>query len=812
MAGADIRYIVECDATGALKSIKELDGAINQAAGTTAKAGGSSGPFGSLFAQFTAGTLVASALRKGIGALKDAVADAIQGAIEEEKTENNLRAALELTGRTVEGNIQHYLKFSQEQHRATLFTHEQVEASQALLLQLTDLDQNGIDRATKGAMGLASTMGIDLHSATMMVTKAMEGNYGALARVGIRVGENLTAEQKETSLLDQLIQLYGRSTKEVGTFGGSLTQLAKNWDEVKTDAGKAVLATEGLGGAIVGLNKAISNFVSGGAFTKFLGQLERFPVIRNFSDGLKLLAFMLELESAKADHAAKVNAGLGVAAGAMGKAFSGAAPMLKAFGIDFKGLVDMFTGAPTKINQVGNKVRELTAAEIKAAKEAADAYKKLGDAAADIVAKYNPLLGAMMKLKAEEDTLTKARKAGAMSIGDYDKAMAANAKAMKDVGVEAGKSAKAQGEMVKAAQDIINRYNPMHAAMVKAIDDEKKLDAALKAGVITDKAYAKGLESIHKDLDAAADAEKKAKTATSAFASSIQDMVNKLKITGPGFKTATTAEKALVAALVMGMISLKQYKKLHDDLNKTLKDTSGVTTWANTTVGKIEQVCTAAQQGLGAIEAAMQQSLTNKLALLDEEYQARLDLINNSVMNEEEKEVAITALDAEYTMKRRALEVSAAQKAKIIAIAQAIINVAEGVTAALSALPPPFNIALAAITAAAGAVQIAIIRSQPIGAAAGAIFKQKALLMSQASGQEYEVAEGGEAEIVSSPRQLREAIMGKRGKGVGPGQPITLHNHIYIDGKEMKTFITKTIRELSKAELMQIHPRAIRAY
>jgi hypothetical protein len=757
--------------------------------------------------------LVASALQKGIGALKDVIASSITNAIEAEQAENNLKAALEITGRTVEGNIQHYKKFAAEQLKATTYTDEQVMASQALLLQLTSLDQKGLDRATKGAMGLASTMGIDLHSATMMVTKAMEGNYGALGRVGIRVGENLTAEQKQASMLDQLEKLYGRSTREVGTFGGSLKQLANNWDEVKEQAGKAVIETEGFGTAIVALNKAMSNFVASGAFTRFLEQLERFPVIRSFSDALKLLTLSLELEAAKADHAAKVNAGLGIAIDVVGKAFAKAAPLTKVFGIDFAALVGMFASAPAKINEVGNKVHELTAAEIKAAKEAADAYKKLGDAAADIVAKYNPLLGAMIKLKAEEDTLTKAWKAGAMSIGDYDRAMAANAKATKDVGVEAGKSAKAQGALAKAAVDIITKYNPMHAAMVKAIDDEMKLNAALKAGVITDKAYAKGLESIHKDLDAAADAEKKAKTATSAFASSIQDMVNKLKITGPGFKTATTAEKALVAALVMGMISLKQYKKLLDDLNKTLKDTSGVTTWANTTVGKIEQVCTAAQQGLGAIEAAMQQSLTNKLALLDEEYQARLDLINNSVMNEEEKEVAITALDAEYTMKRRALEVSAAQKAKIIAIAQAIINVAEGVTAALSALPPPFNIALAAITAAAGAVQIAIIRSQPIGAAAGAIFKQKALLMSQASGQEYEVAEGGEAEIVSSPRQLREAIMGRGARG-GSAQTIVEHHHhhVYIDGKEMKTFISKTIREGTKSENMLIHPRAIRAY
>jgi hypothetical protein len=810
---ADIQYIVTMDASGALKSIKDLDGAINQAAGTTAKAGGSSGPFGSLFAQFTAGTLVASALQKGMGALKDIIASSITNAIEAEQAENNLKAALEITGRTVEGNIQHYKKFAAEQLKVTTYTDEQVMASQTLLLQLTSLDQKGLDRATKGAMGLASTMGIDLHSATMMVTKAMEGNYGALGRVGIRVSENLTGEQKQTALLDQLEKLYQRSTKETETFGGAMKQLANNWDELKEAGGKAILETEGLGTAIVALNKAMSNFVASGAFTRFLGQLERFPVIRSFSDALKLLTLSLELESAKADHAAKVNAGLGIAIDTVGKTFAKAAPLTKIFGIDFAALVGMFTGAPTKINEVGNKVRELTAAEIKAAKEAADAYKKLGDAAAAVVAKYNPLLGAMMKLKAEQDTLTKAWKAGAMSADAYDKAMAANAKAMKDVGLEAGKSAKAQGEIVKAAQEIINRYNPMHAAMVKAIDDEKKLDAALKAGVITDKAYAKGLESIHKDLDMAAKAAKDAKAPTAAFAASIQDVINHVRPMNAAMLTAIAREKAATTAYKTGNITLKEYIKLLKEITKDLKaNDSETAAWVTAAQKWVDKWVLGWAVGISAIEAAMRQSATNKLAILDEEYQARLDLINNSVMNEEEKEAAITALDAEYNMKRRQAEVKAAQAAKITAIAMAIINVAEGVTKALSALPPPFNIALAAITAAAGAIQIALIKSQPIGAAKGAIFKQKALLMSQTTGQEYEVAEGGEAEIVSSPRQLREAIMGKRGKGVGPGQPITLHNHIYIDGKEMKTFITKTIRELSKAELMQIHPRAIRAY
>lgn len=48
---------------------------------------------------------------------------------------------------------------------------------------------------------------------------------------------------------------------------------------------------------------------------------------------------------------------------------------------------------------------------------------------------------------------------------------------------------------------------------------------------------------------------------------------------------------------------------------------------------------------------------------------------------------------------------------KLAAIASAIINTAVGVTKALSASPPPFNFANAALVAAAGAAQIAAIRS-----------------------------------------------------------------------------------------------------
>ena len=801
----DVRIDVYADTHGAPKNIKDVDDALDKVAGTAGKADGASG---GLWKQFAFGQIAVNALKKAYDALKGVVEDSIKNALGQEKAENDLKAALEITGRTVDGNLKHYLDFAAAQMKVTTYTDDEIEASQALLLQLTRLDQQGVDRATKGAMGLATVMGMDLHGATVMVTKAMEGNFGALGRVGIKVAENLTVEQKQASLLDQLEKLYQRSTKETDTFGGSLKQLKNSWGEVLETTGTAIIKNETLQKAVKDLKEWTDKLASSPDFQLWLntvidGLVKAAELTGKFAMGCRDLMMNVfgatKADKELADAQVKLNAALDRAAAA---------------GHNYRERMDAIRAAAEKlkpkIDEVGTGTHTLTAEEIKAA----EAKKKLAATAQNLLDKYLPLLGAMNKLKEEEKTLTDARNKGAMSASAYSLAMAANAKAQRDVGLEAGKTAKAQGEMVKAAQDIINRYNPMHAAMVKAIDDEKKLNAAFGDGK-NPKAYAKGLENIHKDLDAVADAEKKAKAEAGGFTTSISLIITKLQQMGVNTKSATAAQKALIAMLMMGRISARQYAAVMAELDKQLAASQGATKWAATTIGKIEQVCAAAQIGISAIEAAMQQSLTNKLAMLDDEYQARLDLINNSVMNEEEKEAAITALDAEYNMKRRQAEVEAAKKAKVIAIAMAIINVAEGVTKALSALPPPFNIALAAITAAAGAIQIALIRSQPIGAAKGAIFKQTALLMSQTTGQEYEVAEGGEAEIVSSPRQLREAIMGRGAGERGNFVNLTFNIHAF-DGADVESSVRRKVvpllQRMMKNELFLVHPRAVRTY
>ncbi len=72
----------------------------------------------------------------------------------------------------------------------------------------------------------------------------MEGNYGALSRYGIKVDENLTAEQKQAALLDQLEKMYGRAESATQSYAGQLTQLKKAWENTKEEIGRVVLNTK----------------------------------------------------------------------------------------------------------------------------------------------------------------------------------------------------------------------------------------------------------------------------------------------------------------------------------------------------------------------------------------------------------------------------------------------------------------------------------------------------------------------------------------------------------------------------------------
>jgi len=416
----DVRIDVYADTHGAPKQLNETERALD---GVEKGAGKSDKTLGGLWKQFAAGQLAVDALKKAYETLKGVGEAAIKGAIDEEKAENDLKAALEITGRTIEGNLKHYLDFAQAKMAVTTYTHEEIQATQTLLLQLTNLDQKGIDRATKGSMGLATTMGIDLHSATMMVTKAMEGNYMALGRVGIKVNETMTAEQKQAYVLERLDSLYQRSVKETDTFGGSLKQLKNSWGELLETAGTAVIKNEAVRDAIKDLKAWIDKVASSPDFQIWLkGAVESLVKAAEFAG-----KFAKALYDISIGVTIKAQKELNDTYAEFHKTIRVAIDGGRDWTAEMKAAKEAADKLKKPINETGTATGALTAEELKAI----EVKKKLAEAAQAIISKYNPLRGAMADVLKQEEALTKAREAGTISAADYKAGMEGVAESLK---------------------------------------------------------------------------------------------------------------------------------------------------------------------------------------------------------------------------------------------------------------------------------------------------------------------------------------------------------------------------------------------
>lgn len=93
---------------------------------------------------------------------------------------------------------------------------------------------------------------------------------------------------------------------------------------------------------------------------------------------------------------------------------------------------------------------------------------------------------------------------------------------------------------------------------------------------------------------------------------------------------------------------------------------------------------------------------------ISQERKQAIENIQNSTKDEETKKAMIENINQKYDEKEKA----AKEKMKPIKVAEAISNVALGVTQALASAPPPWNFIQAGLVSAAGIAQIATIQGQ----------------------------------------------------------------------------------------------------
>ncbi len=237
----DVRYVISVDDKGGIRKLQELDETMTD---LKQKSSAADSAFGRLFATFTLGSVAANLINKTLSSMQGFATLAIQGAIQEEQSQRRLATALEMAGFSRRASLPGLLAFAQAQSQATLYTHEEVEASMALLESVTKLDNEGLKRAMIGVEGLASTLGPDeggLRGATMLVMRAVQGNTTALQRAGIIIDQSIPPHDRLKYIIERLAALYPRATAEIETMGGKVTQAKKAFAEFAEGLGHAVM-------------------------------------------------------------------------------------------------------------------------------------------------------------------------------------------------------------------------------------------------------------------------------------------------------------------------------------------------------------------------------------------------------------------------------------------------------------------------------------------------------------------------------------------------------------------------------------------
>jgi len=261
---------IEKDAEVLGQKAKETSAAMGGLQGSTDATEKSTG---ALWKQFVAGGLVLDGIKKIYNGVVGVFREGIAGAIESEQAQIRLKTALDSTGRTTEAMLPRLSAYAVALSKETLYTDEQAMATMTLLAQLTHLDAAGIQKATKGAMGLAAVMHSDLATATEKLIPLITGQTNALRGTGIVIDETLKGDERKAAVLERVAALYVRAQAETETYGGRIKDLGKWVDEVKESFGNAIVQNKSFNELIDKAKTAVVQLIESGKLEEWVSKI-----------------------------------------------------------------------------------------------------------------------------------------------------------------------------------------------------------------------------------------------------------------------------------------------------------------------------------------------------------------------------------------------------------------------------------------------------------------------------------------------------------------------------------------------------------
>lgn len=500
---ADVKILIEADASGAIRSVQQVSGELTNLGDQTEKTDKKTKGFTSTIAS---GILTYQLATKALRAVADVTRQAMAAAAEAESVDRALQSALETTGRSAAALFPQFTALAQAIQRETTVSDEAARSAMTLLVQMTNLDRQGIDQATRSAIGLAKVYGMDLDSAIRIVQKAVNGQTEMLQRYGIRVDSTLTLEEKRAAIFERLSPLYERAKAETETYAGAMEQLKNMIGEALEVIGGAIVKNETFTEAIKNLNERITTLASSKDFQLWASALaEMLGKVVSVTE--KAASAMIKFTNStvlfftglsKADKELAESERLRIAALERAQA---AGHYLNQTTIETKKSNDDLNKS---INETGNVVivdEQAKKRAAEAAKKLADENKKLSEAVKKVRDELDPTGAKIRALEAQITDITSAEARGLVTTGEASRLISELRRQIESLRSplealpkEPGKLSDAVRQMVLTTRPLITDWTREAADRFKAWVDKAKADVE-SLGEDFDKVFT-GLNSI----------------------------------------------------------------------------------------------------------------------------------------------------------------------------------------------------------------------------------------------------------------------------------------------------------------------------
>lgn len=181
-------------------------------------------------------------VKEGVGDLSAFLSSSVTSYASAEAAARKMNQALEAQGTASAANIADFDALASQFQRTTAYSDDLINEMQALLTQIGGVAPNEMRKALKAATDLASGLGVDLRTATLLVAKASEENVAALKKAGVQLDDTRVAGEGMEYILGKIEDRFGgQAQAELDTYSGKIKQLANDWDNFKEAVGKSII-------------------------------------------------------------------------------------------------------------------------------------------------------------------------------------------------------------------------------------------------------------------------------------------------------------------------------------------------------------------------------------------------------------------------------------------------------------------------------------------------------------------------------------------------------------------------------------------